>query len=126
MKVTVHFRPVRFCVSMMRCALCSSVVIGFSVITSQPNSIARQMYWSCVASFDVTITVSGFVSAIMRSNSVSRYTGTSRSRPAAQSARVRSRPRLLSHNATNSLVSRYCSATANEYMNERSPTPTWA
>ena len=45
----------------------ASVVIGFSVITSRPSSIARTTYWWCVASTVVTMTVSGSVSAIMRS-----------------------------------------------------------
>ena len=43
----------------------ASVVMGFSVMTSQPSSIARITYWSWVLSTVVTITVSGFVSAII-------------------------------------------------------------
>jgi hypothetical protein len=57
---------------MMRWQRTSSMVMGFSVITSQPNSIARQIYPSCVLSREVTITQSGFDSPIIRSKSSAR------------------------------------------------------
>ena len=48
------------------------VVIGFSVITSQPSSIARMMYSWCVRSMVVTMTTSGCVSVIIRWKSAAR------------------------------------------------------
>ena len=51
------------------------IVIGFSVITSQPSSMALIIYLWCVRSIDVTITISGFsfLSFHQFINSICRY-----------------------------------------------------
>jgi len=59
-------------VSKIERAFSASVVIGFSVMTSQPSAIARLMYRWWVASTVATMTVSGRVSRIMASNCSAR------------------------------------------------------
>ena len=72
MKVTRRLRPVRALASRMRAHFSGVVVIGFSVMTSQPAFIARMMYSSWVESMVVTITISGFVSVTIFSKSAGR------------------------------------------------------
>ena len=55
--------------STIRWHVSASTVIAFSLMTSTPSSIARQMYWWWVPHGVVTMTNAGFVSFTIRSKS---------------------------------------------------------
>ncbi len=70
------FLPVRCWASRIAGHFTSSVVSGFSVMTSHPRSIAPMMNWSWVASTVVTMTVSDRVSSSIRPKSVNVWQST--------------------------------------------------
>ena len=110
----------------MRCAFSGVVVIGFSVMQSQPASSARTMYSSWKASGVVTMTQSGFVSLTILSKSAARYFFGDDLFGATNFAATARRPGLVSQMATSSLPEAKVPVMAVRYMREREPTPTIA
>ena len=111
----------------MRRHLSASVVIGFSVIVSQPAAIARTRWSSCVPSTVVTMTASGLLSAIILSKSAARYVrGALRPASVACLRASSSRPGFRSHAATSSAYGACDFWMAFRYMYARDPTPTIA